>query len=696
LRAIFAAFHQFMLFALTLALSAVAGATLLTYLYDRDANLWMRLCTGVCTGFAALGLIGFALSSLSGMTTLVLATAGACTAAPLLLLRDRNLRERISVDLCEAFELVQKIASARLPRSMWGVVTFYLLASAILWYVCDRVMYENVAGIFTGLDTNIGDLPFHLAVITGFAHGENFPPQHPELAGVAMTYPFVTDFVTAMFVRAGASISDAMFWQNYTLMLALTGLLHRWALVLTRDRVAAILTPVLVFFSGGFGWLKFLEEAAKGPGIFAALRNLTHDYTIMAGGYRWGNIITALFVPQRGILLGAALAIVVWTLWAKSAETKASERETANESQSIRAALSDFCASPFARSTMIAAGVVAGLLPLVHAHSFVVTIAMGGCLAVLQASLAYTRMPRGEGKAIALLRPVCQPWIAFFAVAFVVAAPQMLWATRGSAVQAGSFFAFEPGWDHGEENIAWFWLKNTAFFIPLLVTALVWRGNGRVVTSRLLYFYLPFTLCFILPNLFRLSPWIWDNVKFLVYWWIASAPLVALLLARLWHGRSSMRALAVALLIAQTMAGALDIWRVASGSVERQTIDRAGIAFARMIRRDTPPQSLILHAPTYNDPVYLTGRRSFLGYPGHLWSHGLAFSDRENHLQQIYTGWAEATELLRKNGIEYVVVGPLEEAALNERRLKVNRAFFESFPKVGEEGEYRLYKTAQQ
>jgi len=33
---------------------------------------------------------------------------------------------------------------------------------------------------------------------------------------------------------------------------------------------------------------------------------------------------------------------------------------------------------------MIGAGVAAGLLPLVHAHSFVVVMAMGACLAVLQ------------------------------------------------------------------------------------------------------------------------------------------------------------------------------------------------------------------------------------------------------------------------------------------------------------------------
>ena len=73
-------------FAFLLALAAIAGATVLTYLYDRDALLLARLCAGVCVGFAALGLVGFVLASLLGMTPLALALAGVVCASPLALL----------------------------------------------------------------------------------------------------------------------------------------------------------------------------------------------------------------------------------------------------------------------------------------------------------------------------------------------------------------------------------------------------------------------------------------------------------------------------------------------------------------------------------------------------------------------------------------------------------------------------------
>src|SRR5205085_12242019 len=139
------------------------------------------------------------------------------------------------------------------------------------------------------------------------------------------------------------------------------------------------------------------------------------------------------------------------------------------------------------------------------------------------------------------------------------------WATHGSSVEAESFFGWNFGWDKGAENFAWFWLKNTGLLIPLIVAAFLWRGDkhdGReyLVSPQLLLFYLPFTLCFIVPNLIKLAPWVWDNIKILFYWWIASAPIVALLLARLWEGNILHRTAAGALLVVLTLAGGLDVF----------------------------------------------------------------------------------------------------------------------------------------
>ncbi|HEX7176015.1 MAG TPA: hypothetical protein VF240_12210 [Pyrinomonadaceae bacterium] len=719
-------------FAILLALAAVSGGTLLTYLYDREASPLVRVCEGLCTGFAALGLVGFIIASFAGLQPAALVAAGLFVASPLILLRKAEWRARVRVDAREASRTLGRAITF---RSGGATFVFYAAAAVLCWLVFRQAMYAGADGIFTGLDNNIGDLPFHVGIISGFVHGDNFPPEHPEFAGTRLTYPFLADFLTAMFVRAGASLEGAMFWQNFTLALSFVALLGRWAALVTGERAAGFLAPALVLFNGGLGFLQVFGEAARGGGLLHTLGNPTVYYTMMGDTYKWGNFVTMLLVPQRGLLLGFPLAIIVLTLWwqATSGEKgegvkgkgeegrgKREHREAAtrkgeatkkgkrNVSSSDARAKSSAAAaqlthstpfpltlSPFPFRQMLAAGVIAGLMPLVHAHSFVVLMGMGGCLALLLSWRgARDAVARGEvGKEAGA---GWRGWFVFFAAATVVAAPQMLWATYRSDVQAGSFFGWQLGWDRGTLNPIVFWLKNTGLFIPLLVAALAWRGQKPLVSRRLLVFYLPFTLCFVVPNLLKMSPWIWDNIKILFYWWVASAPIVALLIVRLWRRGGAWRAAAAVSVVVLTLAGALDVWRVASGGMRQPVFTREGVEFAEMLKRETPPRSLVLHAPTYNHPVYLTGRRSLMGYAGHLGSHGIDYTERERDFARIFSGGPEAEALLKQYGVDYVVVGPLERRGGEMARIRavVNETFFQRYTKVGQTGGYSLYKTS--
>ncbi|HZH90025.1 MAG TPA: hypothetical protein VEX70_05310 [Pyrinomonadaceae bacterium] len=696
--------------ALLLALVAIASGTLVTYLYDRDAHFLARLSAGACTGLAALGLVGFLVASLTGLTPASLLISAAVVAAPLALLAKSEWRERVRFDAGAAWRDVTS-AFTRPQAATTGVLALSVASAILFWNVFRRAMFVRGGEIFTGVDNNLGDLPFHLSIITGFVYGENFPPTHPEYAGARLTYPFIVDFVAAMFVRAGATLEGALFLENFVLALALVGLLYRFALKLTRDHLAALVTPVLALLSGGLGWWVFAREWGNGSlGLFESLGRLTRDYTITSDGvFRWGNAITTLLVPQRGLLLGLPLALVVVTQWwlatsedeeggrGKGEGVKEEERARGKgeggreKSRKKEKRVSTMRAEPppipainlfplpFTLSPsavrMLGAGVVAGLLPLGHAHSFVVLMLMGGCLA--------------------LLFPRWRAWFIFFAVALVIAAPQMWWATRGSAARAESFFGWQFGWDRGEQDVLWFWFMNTGLFIPLLVAAvawLAWRGGRHgFAPKRLLLFYLPFTLLFVISNAGKISPWVWDNIKVLYYWYIASVPLVALLLARLWRLHVATRAAAVVLLLALALSGALDVWRVVSEASEQREFDRSGVAFAEIVKAETAPRSLILHAPIYNHPVYLTGRRALMGYAGHLWSQGIDYKAREVELMRMYAGAPDAESLLAKHGVEYVVVSPLERSA-----VPVNEGFFRRFTKVGETGGYSLYKIARQ
>jgi hypothetical protein len=386
--------------------------------------------------------------------------------------------------------------------------------------------------------------------------------------------------------------------------------------------------------------------------VWEFVARLPHDYTITYDNqFRWGNLITTLLVPQRGLLLGLPLALIVFDNWWHA---------TSPDDQPRRVR----------QRRMIAAGVITGLLPLIHAHTFAVVVGAGGLLGLLSRR-------RTE-------------WLLFVLWALALGLPQILWLGQSSGINAGRFIEWSVGWDRGNQSVISFWLKNTGLLLPLIAVALLWRGNRPLVSKRLLVAYLPFTLCFIIPNLFRLAPWIWDNIKILVYWFIASVPLVALLLARLAHGRWWRKAVAALLFLSLTLAGGLDLWRVASRTIEARIFDHGGVQFAALIARVTPAKALILHAPTYNDPVILSGRRSFMGYPGHVWSHGLDSGPRETDIKRMFAGGADATALLARHQIEYVVVGPTEVD-----QFPINRAFFDRYPLVGEAGGYRLYRTSR-
>jgi hypothetical protein len=747
-----------MIVSLALSLIAIASGYVLTYTYEEDEPLASRLCAGACIGFALMGLIGFIVALGLGLYGITLALTAALTAAPLLLLIGVSYRLRVNADADAAIGGISR-AITRPNRWHFIYFLFYAAVAIGIWLIFQRALLEQAEGMYTGVLNNYGDLPFHISVITRFAYGQNFPPEDPTFAGVRFTYPFITDFISAMFVRAGASLRNAMFIENYIIAIALVGVVHRFGQRLVGNRIAAIITPLLILLNGGFGWAMLWNDVQKiEGGVFQVLRRLHHSYTILPEiekAWRWGNSITSLLVTQRGFLLGIPLAVIVFTLWWVSLQASESVPPASVGGSKKRVnppanagGTDNFFLLPSAKR-MLAAGFITGLLPLIHAHSFISIMLVAGFLvpwlyrrawiayaaaALFGGIIFFAAASYGAGGsplikiAFALIvlglianlwfllpRKHLRLWLCFFVMALVVGLPQIFWSTRGSAVKTQSFIAWQFGWDSDQQTmfgskpvgsqpietvppikkwiqrapyVAWFWLKNTGLFIPLLIFALVWKPDGYLIPRRVLLFYLPFTLCFLIPNFVKLAPWVWDNIKMLFYWWIASAPIVALLLARLWEQHVGQKVLAASLFVLLTLAGALDIAPLLAGKGEYQEFDNNGIAFAESIKQVIPPNATILHAPIHNTPIFLTGRRSIMGYPGHIWTHGLDFGPRENEIKQIYAGGPDAAALLAKYRVDYVVIGPQEHHV-----VQPNVAFFDVYPQVVNVGEYYLYKV---
>ena len=676
-----------MLAACLLLAIAVIGGTMLTFLFESSAPPAVRLCMGGCLGMALLAGIEFLLALWMKLTATSIALSAGILLMAFLMLIDSKYRGQVLEQFWPARAKSKKHALKQRRGGNVGYWLFYLAITVLLGVVFSRAVYEQPDGIYTGFVNNLGDLPLHLQVVNSFTHGQNIPPEDPTYAGVRFAYPFMVDFFAAILVRAGAGVIGAMWLQNMVLALALVGLLHYWTLLLTRNRSAGLIAPLLLLFSGGLGWWLFFSDFSNADGLFSLLGNLPHDYTILPEQnslLRWGNSLTTLFVPQRSILFGIPLAIFIFCQWWKTviatdgitehrSEAAGSiarkNRGRNSQSSKVTAVLREGppVASP-TRNRMLAAGFCAGSLPLIHAHTFLGVMAVGACLALL-------------------FHSAWRAWLVFFTVALVLSLPELLWLAHAGAVNAQSFLGWQPGWDHGNHNVLWFWFVNAGPFLLTLIAALVSRRADLAVPQRTLKFYAPFLFCFLVPNLIKLAPWVWDNIKVLFLWYIASTPLVALFLAKWWAQRTRWRWLAPVVFASMVLAGGLDVLRVIAGTTELREFDAQGIAIAKAISEQARPGALVLHAPTYNSPVFLTGRRSLLGYPGWIWSRGLGYFQRNTDIERIYSGAPEAATLLRQYRIEYVLLGPDELS-----QLPINEAFLSQYRKLAQSGPYRLYQ----
>src|ERR1700752_3772284 len=301
---------------LLLAFLVTFSGTVATYLYDENASLGARICAGADIGLAALGLIGFVVASFIGLSGAAVLFSAVICCSPLALLTDRTITRQLKRDFDAASLGAQRLFTKPDVTSI-GYFLFYVVVAVVLWKVFSRAVIEDTTGLSTGLLNNFGDLPFHLSVITSFAFGNNFPPEDPTYAGVRFTYPFLSDFASAIFVKAGADLRQSMFIENLVLALSFVGLLHRWALVMLKDRLAAIITPLLVLLNGGFGWVLLFTKADTNEfGLLGVLQNLPPSFTVIPQTtWRWGNAISALLIPQRGFLMGLPLAVLVFTQW---------------------------------------------------------------------------------------------------------------------------------------------------------------------------------------------------------------------------------------------------------------------------------------------------------------------------------------------------------------------------------------------
>jgi hypothetical protein len=509
-------------------------------------------------------------------------------------------------------------------------------------------------GIYSGGASASYDLGFHAALTTSFLYGQNFPPIYTAMPPAPLLYPFLPDFQTALLVSLGLDLHTALVITGTLLALSLTGIFYLFTLRLlrlapafrlatanTRANWVAALATVLFLFNGGFGFLYFIGDCWGGTGFLSPIKI---NYTNLAEhGIVWANIISDILPAQRTSLFGLCLGLIVFTLFAMAWRE---DEKGAGESKWN------------GWRELLVAGLITGLLPGFHPHSFAAVGIVSGFLFILR--------PR-------------RVWIVFWAPALLLVAPHM--GPLAQHVNSMGFLRFQPGW-HGQGDANWlgFWLRNVGLPTLLIIPACF-------VTHRALrLFYLGFVGLLILSLLIVFSPNDYDNLKLMYYWYAATVVLVADWLFRLAARNRGLAALVAVVVLGSVASGGLAVlYELQSHQL---MYDRSEVAVAAFVRAGTPPRSLFLTAPSLHQPILsLAGRAVVRGPTAWLWSHGYPFAEREADVRAIYAGRDDALDLLHYYQVDYVYLGPRER-----QDLKANQDFFDrAFPLLYRNGDIFVY-----
>jgi hypothetical protein len=618
----------------------VAAGFGITYLSGIALCLEERIAFGAVLGAMAVAGASFLFSLAARDVTVVTVLAGLICGLLIGATAAVTHWKQARSDLADAWR--RWSSSPHTSGHPWPLAAVVLVCAMWTVHFLHQAYVYLPDGLYAGYVNIWGDWAAHLTFAGSFAYGHNFPPQYPIDPGNHLGYPFMIDFFAADLVPIGAPLTSALVLTSGLLGLAFPAVLYLSAQRFAGGRAAAAMTVCVFLLSGGLGFTYLLGDVQHGG--LQALLHLHREYTLNRDlNYQWLNPVLAYLVPQRSTLFGFSLALILLVLLWIAAHGSSDWR-------------------PF-----LFAGVVAGILPVFHVHAYGTVIALSIFWAAFNRRLE---------------------WRAFFAPALVVGIPILVWMWPAANTSVcGNLptiagYCIEPGWlsyldwRHDgvlwfDRDFAWFWIKNTSLLIPLLIAA---QALHRWFPTDFPKWFSPMWLWFVVPNFVILQPWDWDNTKFFIFWALLGSVMVGGVLAGLFQRGPIAATGAAALLVLLGLSGTLDLARASDFSVSAvQFTDGGGLQVADWARHNTSPTALFAVADDHNNPIpTLAGRRELIGYPGWLWTYGLAdFGQKGEDDRLILRGAPSTPELVRKYGVDYVMIGP------QELNLGASRAYWD-------------------
>lgn len=375
--------------------------------------------------------------------------------------------------------------------------------------------------------------------------------------------------------------------------------------------VGFVMTVItIILLHRWMGWL--------GVGAFFLNGGLANWQCILAGklydfqnSLAWKNFFLSLWITQRGLLFALPAGIYILKT---VMEALLGERSLGNRDKII-------CI------------VLWAALAWFHIYTFIViTLVIGIC------TLFY--------KKVRLMSTVLVP-VALVGLLFI------WFSTEGFS--KASVLHIQWRWVAGDENLLKFWLMNLGPWIILgaiSIFSLLKKSNAIFRPVALVSFVL-----FIIFTWLMVTPWDWDNIKVLLWLYL----LIVWIAWRTWvKDLSPVVAFFVGCIL--FFSGALSLVSSLPGNSKGvQLYKAADIWESRTALMDVPQNSVLAVVPDPNHPAMFWGAHVAMRYPGHLWSHGIDYTEREKHLDDIYKGKGDWLALAREIGVTYIYWGEHEK-----------------------------------
>lgn len=529
---------------------------------------------------------------------------------------------------------------------------FFAAWGGFLLYVWPRMFFSTPEGIFAGVRTIWADWAVHLAGSAAFA----FRPvsmwfeNHPLFYGQSYNYPFASSMISGLLMRAGADRISAMVIPSIVTSFVLLAVLYRFYNTLLESRRQAYAAVTLFFMSGGLGFLYYLQDVYP----MHSLRDVyfpVREYTFLENkGIYFFNIFPAELLPQRSFLLGLTVGLFLLLFLVRRLSH-----------------------APEKSSNMIffVLGIPAGLLMVIHTHTYMAIVILCMCLAVSNKT-SLKRM-----SAFALGAGLISLW---------------LYTTLHGQSMPSKWFGWEWGWmsNNQREGIlpfVKFWLMNWGLLLPLALWGTLQMRDYRhpmVIGGWAL---------FVLCNIIRFQAWNWDNAKLLTWSYLMLVIPVVRVLAYLW--RTNHRVLRVGAVVLTGMlvfSGGLELMRlVQSSRTTHRMWEQSKIDMASDLQKRLKPDETVLTDDDHLNWVSsLAGGQIVMGYRGWLWSYGIDYSQREKEIRLMYSGKPGTEALFSKYHVRYAVLSPSARSNFAANEL----LFFMKYKIVLKDNDTRVYDVS--